>query len=384
MRQGSLRPGLLPKLLRELHFGRRSGFLRLVKGDETVDLDFNEGGILRVCGIRGRDSLIQAFSWDGGDYAFMEGPAAASTDDDQALDLDLPMLLRDGLGDGAAAAVSHVLGDLDDVVVLEAEDRRALASATTDRIVLRYVDGTRSMRQIIEQVPLSPEDAQRSLAVLLCACVLQVRPASPAAAVAEKPNAPEEAPQPRAAALETEEEDEETTQATTAAPRRGLDDLQGRLDDRILLDLLGIAKGEMPVDPVDNALVADDAIRKATTMMAGSDPFGAIRLLEAAIPRIYVKELKREAQVLLARAYTRNPRWVRRGEEILQTVIREDPSLVDAYLALGVLYSEKGLRTRAVAMFSKVLELRPDHILAAAELRSLTVSAPARKLFGRV
>jgi tetratricopeptide (TPR) repeat protein len=174
------------------------------------------------------------------------------------------------------------------------------------------------------------------------------------------------------------------TQETHAAPRRdSAGDVQERIDDRILLEVLGIGKGEMPVDLMDNALVADDVIRRATNMMAGSDPFGAIRLLEAVIPRIYVKELKREAQVVLARGYTRNPKWVRRGEELLQSVIREDPSCVDAYLALGTLYKENGLRARAVNMFRKVLELRPDHSLAAAEVRSLITPAPSKKLFGR-
>ena len=51
--QGSLHPGVLPLLLSELHLGRKSGFLRLAKGDETVDLDLKEGEVLRVCGIRG-------------------------------------------------------------------------------------------------------------------------------------------------------------------------------------------------------------------------------------------------------------------------------------------------------------------------------------------
>jgi hypothetical protein len=444
MMQGPLHPGVLPKLLGELHLGRKSGFLRLSKGDVTVDLDFKEGGILRVCGIRGRESLIEAFSWNAGDYAFMEGPVASPDDDEQALDLGLPLVLRDGLGNEVADAVSHVLGDLDSVVVLDGEDRRALACMATDRIVLGRVDGARSIREIIEAVPLPAEEVQLSLAVLLCTGVVQARPAllsaeaavdpralevsvapappAPPAVVLEiegeaavEPNLLEKAPALREVALEEAVEEavealeaaeaaaqrnrhqspatpappapaamarEVETGETIAQPRRDAGDPQERLDDRILLDVLGIGKGEMPVDPVDNALVADDVIRRATSMMA-ADPFGAIRLLEAVIPRIYVKELKREAQVLLARGYTRNPKWVRRGEEMLQGVIREDPSCMEAYLALGALYREKGLKARAVTMFRKVLELRPDHNLAAAEVRSLNTPAPSKKLFGR-
>ncbi|HSB36145.1 MAG TPA: tetratricopeptide repeat protein, partial [Thermoanaerobaculia bacterium] len=358
-----------------------------------------------------------AFSWDAGDYALMEGPVA-SPDDEQALDLGLPLVLRDGLGDGAADAVSHVLGDLDSVVVLD-EGRRALACTATDQIVLGRVDGVRSIREIIEAVPLPDEDVKLSLAFLLCAGVVQARPAPPSVEAAVDPQALEESvtPAPPELVLEVEEEAavepnplekapalpeaaleeavEEAVKAleaaealdmetgeTVAAPRRDAGDLQERLDDRVLRDVLGIGKGEMPVDLMDNALVADDVIRKATGMMA-ADPFGAIRLLEAIIPRIYVKELKREAQVLLARGYTRNPKWVRRGEEMLQGVIREDPSHMEAYLALGALYKDKGLKARAVTMFRKVLELRPDHNLAAAEVRSLSTPAPSKKLFGR-
>jgi hypothetical protein len=428
MMQGPLHPGVLPKLLGELHLGGKSGFVRLSKGGETVDLDLKDGEILRVCAIRGRQSLIEAFSWNAGYFAFMEGPVA-SPDDEQALDLGLPLVLRDGLGDGDADAVRHLLGDLDAVVVLD-EDRRSLACTATDKIVLGRVDGARSIREIVEAVPLPAETIQLSLAALLCTGVVRARPALLSAEAAvdpqavevslapappalvlevegeavEEPNPIEKAPAlPEAALQEAVEEAVKAVEAAAqrdphpapappaapgpaatalAAPRADAGDLQERLDDRVLRDVLGIGKGEMPVDLMDNALVADDVIRRATGMMA-ADPFGAIRLLEAVIPRVYVKELKREAQVLLARGYTRNPKWVRRGEEMLQGVVREDPSCVEAYLALGALYKGKGLKARAVTMFRRVLELRPDHTLAEAEVRSLSTPAPSKKLFGR-
>jgi hypothetical protein len=149
------------------------------------------------------------------------------------------------------------------------------------------------------------------------------------------------------------------------------------------LEALGIPRGVLPEDPVENALLADDVIRKAVHLMAESDNWSAIQLLEAIIPGIHMKELKHEAQVVLARACTRNPKWVKRGEDMLLAVVREDPTSLDAYLELGILYKNNGLKARALAMFRKVSELKPGHALAVAEIRSLNVSPPHKKFFGR-
>lgn len=130
---------------------------------------------------------------------------------------------------------------------------------------------------------------------------------------------------------------------------------------------------------VENALLADDAIRRAEQFMEESQYWDAIQILETVIPQIQSSRLKHEAQVRLARAYTRNPKWVRRGEELLQAVVREDPSWVDAYYVLGTIYRGNGFKSRAVAMFRKVLELKPSHRPAAAEIRSLEGPAATTK-----
>lgn len=137
-------------------------------------------------------------------------------------------------------------------------------------------------------------------------------------------------------------------------------------------------------EAVENALMADDAIRRADQLMLEAQYWDAIQILEAVIPRTQSKTLKHEAQVRLARAYTKNPKWVRRGEDLLQAVVREDPSWVDAYFVLGTIYRGNGLRSRAITMFRKVLELKPNHRPAAAEIRSLEAAPPYRKLIGRI
>jgi Tfp pilus assembly protein PilF len=64
---------------------------------------------------------------------------------------------------------------------------------------------------------------------------------------------------------------------------------------------------------------------------------------------------------LLARCYLKNPKWAKRAEETLLSVTREDPQAADAWALLGALYSERGLRARAVTMYRRVAELKPDH-----------------------
>ena len=74
---------------------------------------------------------------------------------------------------------------------------------------------------------------------------------------------------------------------------------------------------------------------------------------------------------LLAQAIAKNPKWQKRSEEILLSLIQENPKMPDVHLELGMLYKRAGLRARATAQFQKVLALRPDDPQAAAELKAL-------------
>ena len=64
---------------------------------------------------------------------------------------------------------------------------------------------------------------------------------------------------------------------------------------------------------------------------------------------------------LLARCYLKNPKWARRAEEALLGVTRRDPGTADAWALLGGIYAGKGMQNRALSMYRKALELRPDH-----------------------
>ncbi len=157
----------------------------------------------------------------------------------------------------------------------------------------------------------------------------------------------------------------------------------------------GPAEAPGAADPSLEARLVDDAIRKAEKRFAEEKYWDAIQLLEPVVPRAQAK-LKQKARVLLARAYLKNPHWVKRAEEMLQTVVHDDPRCADAYVVLGHIYKSGGLKSRALSMFRKALELRPDSEELAAEVAALggTGEEPSpeggesgggllKKLFGR-
>ncbi len=137
------------------------------------------------------------------------------------------------------------------------------------------------------------------------------------------------------------------------------------------------------IDNAENAWMAEEAIHRAERLIADTKTWDAIQLLQAVIPRVFGRKQRDRARVLLAKAYIKNPNWLRRGEELLQTVIQEDPQNAEAHFALGMLYKESGMSSRAVGMFKKAVELRPEHKSALAELSSLSGPAFLRKLFGK-
>jgi hypothetical protein len=143
-------------------------------------------------------------------------------------------------------------------------------------------------------------------------------------------------------------------------------------------------------DPAQEVRAAEEAIRKASRSVAAEKYWEAIQLLEPAVGRVEGK-LRNTGRVLLAKAYMKNPNWVKQGEELLLSVVQEDPKNVDAYLLLGHIYRGSGLRSRALGMFRKALELQPQHEEAQAQVTALGPEEPEpgasvgliKKIFGR-
>ena len=85
-----------------------------------------------------------------------------------------------------------------------------------------------------------------------------------------------------------------------------------------------------------------------------------IQALETNLGNLTGRRLQK-ARLLLARSYAKNPKWLRKAEEIAQKVTKDDPANAAACLVLASVYRESGLESRATAMYRKVLELQPQN-----------------------
>jgi curved DNA-binding protein CbpA len=133
--------------------------------------------------------------------------------------------------------------------------------------------------------------------------------------------------------------------------------------------------------------VPDERLRQAQLLLGTGRYWDAIQMLETLMPQFDSQEHQHEARILLARAYSRNPKWVHRAVETLQEVLAEDPKNANAYYELGMVYKTGGLATRAEGMFQKALDANPRHKQALAELAAKEKEPASggllRRLFGR-
>jgi len=141
---------------------------------------------------------------------------------------------------------------------------------------------------------------------------------------------------------------------------------------------------------VEPYVPGDETVLAAQLLLSQARYWDAIQMLESQLPQMPPSKQQRRGRILLARAYAKNPNWLRRAEEALQQVVREDPANADAHYELGLLYKAGGMVARAQGSFRRVLELRPDHREAASELSGAKPAAPAsspsggllKRLFG--
>jgi tetratricopeptide (TPR) repeat protein len=138
----------------------------------------------------------------------------------------------------------------------------------------------------------------------------------------------------------------------------------------------GSALSAAATDPEEDRKAAEDAVRKGAYLFEKEKYYDAIQLLEPAI-EVLTGKVQARGRLVLAKAYLKNPNWVKRAEETLLSIVHDDgknvdrtldPMRTDAYYLLGTIYRERGLMSRATSMFRRVLELKPDHEEALAEV----------------
>jgi serine/threonine protein kinase len=134
-----------------------------------------------------------------------------------------------------------------------------------------------------------------------------------------------------------------------------------------------------PRDWESDSRLADQILSDARKLLAEQRYWDAIQALESALDLAKGGKVNHAIRILLARATSKNPKWQKRAENILLSVIEEDPRCVEAHFVLGTLYKSAGLAGRASAQFKAVLKLDPRHADAASSLRSVDPSARRRQ-----
>jgi hypothetical protein len=540
--KGPLAEGLLPQVLRDLYVGRKTGFLHFTREEERRSVYFRKGDIVHaetnvkderlgetlvaqgllsaadlkratgfvlrdkkrlgevlvelgilerdkledVVAIHVREILLKVLGWAEGQYEFeeKEEPGLPAN---FALKLSTgEMILEAARRINDPDIIRYALGDIDRILGLSNDPLLRFQKITltpADGYVLSRVDGTMSAREILQLIPMVPEDTMRSLFGLVCTGVLEFLPVPPKAA--PKPDAkplgrPSPGPAPvsaapappvaPAAAAHTPAPQATHAAAPPPAPtptpaaapaaaaadparearRREILEASEGLKTKTHFEILGIPKAsneahvkdayfklarrfhpdthhdpsladladkieaifirlgeayevlrnprsrssyendlasrtprvqsaggtpgapEPPpaADPAYEARLAEESIRMAEKLFTQEKYWDAIQLIEPAL-RNAEKKVGLRARVLLAKAYFKNPKWVKRAEEQLQAVIKEEPNHVEAHFVLAGVYKASGLRARALHEFQRVLELKPDHESAAAEVAGL-------------
>ena len=89
-----------------------------------------------------------------------------------------------------------------------------------------------------------------------------------------------------------------------------------------------------------------ELLGKAAQHFKKEEYWDTIQTLEPVIPMTEGK-VRSKARTLLAKAYAKNPKWVKRAEEEIRNMLSEDPKYADGYYELAKIYKAKGLASRS-------------------------------------
>ncbi len=380
-------------------------------------------------GLQVWELLRGVLAWTLGSYSFEEQdperPVAGLT----TLRLSTgELILKAARSVDDPALVRRALGNMERILVLSADPLlrfQRLSLTPADAYVVSRVDGTITARQVLALAPMPAEDAEASLFGLLCTGVIEFSgspegprraflpgDSTPNVAIPEPPGGPQPHELLRRQILEayaglTTKNHFEVLGVPTTVSRDDLEcayqrearrfhpdahhdpalaDLQEKLvaifvrlgeayaalaeprkRDRYERGLAGNRAADQPAAALPDASLW---VRRGEQLIEEESYWEAAQVLEEVLPRVEGKARLR-TQLLLAKAYLKNPRWIRDAEELLKSVAAGDPDNVEAYLLLGGIYKSAALRTRAAAMFRRALDVWPGHASALAELASL-------------
>ena len=411
--KGSLGPGELIDVLHQVHDARKTGVLHLMQGEHFRGLRFRVGeiangfssvreehmgdvlvraGILKASDLEradqvlrqerkrmghvlidlgvldehgladalarhGREVLLRAFAEKGGSYNFEDAEQAESPDEETTVRLTPgEMILHVARRLEDPEAVRYAVGDLERILTAAPDPLlrvQKIGLTPSDAYVLSRVDGSSKAREIVELVGGDGDEVVKSLFALLCAGLIRKTAPKPRA---RRPAPPPEPPAPAAP----------PPPAPPPAP----------------VVVVAPAPEPTPLDPEAEAQQVEQSLAEAEQLLGDGKFWDSIQLLQKLMPRV-PERLSRRAQLALARGYRKNPKWVKSAEDLLLNVVQADPRSVDALIELGNLYEAEGLKSRAVAMYRKVVELDPGHGEARAAVKRLEPDAPPPGITGK-
>ncbi len=390
--------------------GKRLGDLLVELGSldrETLD----EALALQV-----RETLLAVFAWQEGSWRFEEHPPERFKGYDRRLPIPTGDLILDAVWSVVdAEVVRFALGDLERPLALTSDPMlryQRLTLTPTDGFLLAQVDGMRPAREVLALMPVDSGEAQRCLLGLLCTGMVELLEPLPPAP--EQPLTREEVLSAHAGlasrdhfevlGLSSGASAQDAAAAAVRLLKRyrpdsreepGLKALRAEL--RAIVDRIGEAAAVLSHprrrDAYENALAvarlgpamaqeapspppppaevdfhrAEDVLLRAEAELAEGRYWDALQAVEAVFEGLHGRQRVR-ALLLKGGVYAKNPKWLREAEEQLKQVLSADPSNAEAYFLLGQVYKAAGVTVRATAMFRRVLEFKPRHAGALAEL----------------
>jgi tetratricopeptide (TPR) repeat protein len=361
--------------------------------------------------------LVHVLSWRDGTCSFREQDPALAEDADFPLKMTTGELTLEAcrrLTD--RDSIQFALGDLDRVLLASTDPLVRFQRVTlnpTDAFVLSRVDGTLTAREIVSITPLAPEAVEQSLVALLLTGILEFAPPKEAK---ELPGSPQFLRQEilevskslptlnhfQVLGLGESATDAEVKAAYFRLAKRYHPDVHHHIslaDLRDPIEKVFLRLGEAyealeteerraaykrriappaaptPAAPDPPAPAALGAVQVEEMFGRAKERFGdgkyweAIALLGEVIP-LSTGRVKLQARVLMAKAYLKYPEKAREAERELLEVVQVQPDNVEATYLLGTFYLHRGLGARAEALFKRVLELKPNHREAIAQLES--------------
>lgn len=400
------------------------------RGKRLGDVLLETGGLDRetldqALALQVRETLLVVFGWHDGSWRFEEHDPEHFKGYDHALRVSTGDIIMDAVWCVADPdVVRYALGELNRPLALTTDPLLRFQRITLthmDGLLISLANGVRTANDILASVPDDALEAQRSLFGLLSTGLLELVdvPESPAALAAGLPLTRDEVLQThrhlatrdhfevlgltrgasvddaRAAFVRLARRFHPDAQhdPELAGVRTEIEEIFMRLADadRVLTVPLRRAEYERrlvlteiqpllqespaappepaaPIDPMALALSHEQAIASAEREFAEGRYWDALQLVESQLGALQGR-LRRRAWLLRARLLSRDPKRRKDAEDQLREILVEDPGSVDALFQLGQLYKAGGMSARAAAAFRKVLELRPRHAGAQAELQ---------------